>query len=216
MSKYANPVVINAKGNSWCVFAEPQVRIIDAELQGAVYFGFGSYMNSGRIRSYVEVGRYCSIGRDVSLGLGHHNFEGFSTSPFFESNLPAATLRLAQAEPKRRVIIGNDCWIGDGVKVSSGVTIGDGAIVAAGAVVSRDVEPYEVVGGVPAKHIRFRFEQDMRERLLRTAWWTYEPNVLKRIVSPSLSETVSVLENPEGSFEFYPVSYQVLRPKATP
>ncbi|NYD76467.1 CatB-related O-acetyltransferase [Arthrobacter cupressi] len=214
MSKYAAPLILNAKGNSWCVFAEPEVRIIDAELQGAVYFGFGSYMNSGRIRSYVEVGRYCSIGRDVSLGLGHHNFESFSTSPFFESKLPSSSLRLARTEPKRRVVIGNDCWIGDGVKISSGVTVGDGAIIAAGAVVSRDIEPYEIVGGVPAKHIRFRFDQHMRKRLVSTAWWKYDPTRLKQLVSLSLADTVSAIETPSSSLENYPVSYQVLRPKA--
>ncbi|MCZ7153797.1 CatB-related O-acetyltransferase, partial [Salmonella enterica] len=70
---------------------------------------------------------------------------------------------------------GNDVWIGANVFISRGVRVGDGAVIAAGSVVTKSVRPYEVVGGVPAKHIRFRFEPNVISELLALRWWNYEP-----------------------------------------
>lgn len=189
-SKFRAPRVNNTKTSKWAVFAEPMVDINDCEIFGTVFFGFGSYMNSGSIRSHVEVGRYCSIGRNVTLGLAHHNLDGFSTSPFFGHVGSASDMELASDEPKRRVVVGSDCWIGDGVKISSGVTVGHGAVIAAGALVEEDVEPYEIVGGVPAKHIRYRFDQPTRQGLLASSWWDLDPQVLRSIVEPSVAATL--------------------------
>lgn len=208
---YRAPVVLNPKGSNWCVFAEPEARVLNCELQGAVFVGFGSYINSGVIRSYAQIGRYCSIGRGVALGMGHHNLEGFSTSPFFESFFPPTTLKLAQAEPKRRIVIGNDCWIGDGVKILSGITVGDGSIIAAGAVVVKDVEPYSIVGGVPAKHIRYRFEEEIRERLIASKWWELDPDIIKTVADPSVSVTLDNLQSLLDSPPVRPISYQMIR-----
>ena len=79
----------------------------------------------------------------------------------------------------RSCIIGNDVWIGNDVRIIGGITIGDGAIVGLGAVVTKDVPPYAVVGGVPAKIIRYRFEQDKIEELLRDKWWNKEEEWIK-------------------------------------
>lgn len=208
---YRAPIVLEAKGRNWCVYAEPEVRLLNCEIQGTVFVGFGSYINSGVIRSYAQIGRYSSIGRGVALGMGHHNLDGFSTSPFFEAYFPSSSLRLAQAEPKRRIIIGNDCWIGDGVKITSGVTIGDGAIIAAGAVVTKDVEPYEIVGGVPAKHIRYRFGDKIRQRLLATKWWQIEPAVLKSFADQSVEVTLDNIESAATAPVLRPIVYKALR-----
>lgn len=208
---YRAPIVVEPKGKNWCVYAEPEARILNCEIQGTVFIGFGSYINSGIIRSYAQIGRYSSIGRSVALGMGHHNLDGFSTSPYFEEYFPPSSLRLAQAEPKRRIVVGNDCWIGDGVKITSGVTIGDGAIVAAGAVVTKDVEPYEIVGGVPAKHIRYRFERDISLRLLATKWWEIDPATMREFADESVITTLHNIESASTPPKLRPIVYRELR-----
>ena len=75
------------------------------------------------------------------------------------------------ADGEYAVVIGNDVWIGMGARIMEGVTIADGSVIAAGAVVVKDTRPYEVVGGVPARHIRYRFEEEERNRLLQIEWW---------------------------------------------
>lgn len=192
-SSFSPPRVQATAGNAWVVFAEPEVRLNRCEVQGTVWAGFASYVNSGAIRSYVEIGRYCSIGRDVSLGLGHHNVKGISGSPFFEHLSSGGAMKLASEEPRRRVVIGHDCWIGDGVKILSGVTIGHGAVLAAGCVVTKDVRPYEIVGGVPAKTLGRRFDDETVEALLRTRWWDLDPSWLQRNLAGGIDECLDIL-----------------------
>ncbi|MCH1884306.1 CatB-related O-acetyltransferase [Agrococcus sp. ARC_14] len=180
--------------NNWVVYAEPEARLHRVELHGSVWVGFASYVNSGAIRSYVEIGRYCSIGRDVSLGLGHHNIKGISGSPFF-AGLTVDKMPLAAENPRRRVIIGHDVWIGDGVKILSGVTVGHGAVLAAGCVVTKDVQPYEIVGGVPARTLTWRFEPETIDKLLRLEWWNIAPGWLRGNLFGDIQNCISVLES---------------------
>ena len=77
------------------------------------------------------------------------------------------------------MVIGNDVWIGSNVIILPGVKVGDGAILSAGAVVSKNVEPYSIVGGVPAKHIKYRFPKAMREAFLRIKWWDWPVEKIK-------------------------------------
>ncbi|WP_264768975.1 DapH/DapD/GlmU-related protein, partial [Klebsiella pneumoniae] len=79
------------------------------------------------------------------------------------------------------VVIGSDCWICTNALILSGVTIGHGAVVAAGAVVTRDVPPFAIVGGNPARQIRWRFEEDIREALLASAWWDWPVDEVKQV-----------------------------------
>ena len=88
-------------------------------------------------------------------------------------------LRIEEGEKKHSVVIGNDVWIGSNVKILAGVTVGDGAVIAAGAVVVKDVPPYHVAGGVPAKLIKSRFDDETIASLLKIQWWNWAPNVIR-------------------------------------
>lgn len=141
------------------------------------YVGFNSDFNN------VTVGNYCSISSNVKMGLGKHPTNHFSSSPVFYSNNNPFGVKEAYTsfeENPQKTIIGNDVWIGANVIVMDGVTIGTGAIVAAGAVITKDIEPYEIVGGVPAKVIKKRFEEETIDNLLQSKWWSLEPKDLKR------------------------------------
>lgn len=188
------PIFSNLKTRNFVAFTENNVRILNAELFGTVFFGFSSYINSGLIRSYCEIGRYCSIGRNVSLGLGSHDINCLSTSPFLSHLASGESLKLASESPKRRLIIGNDVWIGDNVCIASGITIGHGAVIAAGAVVTKDVPPYSVYGGVPAKKIKMRFDDYIISELLRTEWWNLLPIDLLGLPKDNIKNTISALD----------------------
>lgn len=125
--------------------------------------------------SVLVVGRYCSIANDVVILLGgEHHAKWITTYPFYQYH-PEAKLGEQFGFPmsKGNVVIGNDVWIGHGALILSGVKIGDGAIIAAGSVVARCVGPYEVVGGVPARTIRYRFPPDRIRQLCKIAWWEW-------------------------------------------
>jgi len=154
----------------------------DASLQNCSVGRF-SYFGIGAELVNCSVGAFCSIGPHVMIGLGKHPTNFVSTSPAFYARGNWAfrtkfTNRQA-FEEHARIEIGNDVWVGAGVTVADGVKIGDGAIVAAGAVVVKDVEPYGIVGGVPAKLIRKRFSDEQIRRLLELKWWEKPEEWLK-------------------------------------
>ena len=141
--------------------------------------GRHSYCGGGcfAISPDTEVGAFCSIGVDVILGPSQHPTDWLTTHPFPylpDKKLPGVEYEQKRFVAVRPVKVGNDVWIGDRAVVMDGVTIGDGAIVGAGAVVTKDVPPYAIVGGVPARVIRYRFDEDMIKELLSLQWWRYD------------------------------------------
>ena len=185
---------VSAKINN--VTFEGKNRICSGTRLNNVHMGKGSYISTGGCLSNTEIGKYCSIGpRCTVISAGNHPTTRFvSTHPAFYSNIPHAgftysndlcfnEFRYVDEKNKYMVKIENDVWIASDVILLSGVTIHNGAIVAAGAVVTKDVPPYAVVGGVPARIIKYRFDRTQAEELESIKWWDKDEEWLRTNVS---------------------------------
>lgn len=152
----------------------------------STYIGKGTYIAFNSTIHWAKIGRYCSIGDNVRIGLGNHPInENISTHPAFYNNVKKVCgftfhdteqeifnpLKYIDSSNQYIVDIGNDVWIGSNALIMDGVKIGDGAIIAGGAVVTKDVEPYAVVAGVPAKVIKYRFSPSSISVLCKFKWW---------------------------------------------
>lgn len=144
-----------------------------------------SYTHS-ELSETSSIGRYCSIACNVHIMGDEHPLDRFTTSIVTYSKKYKNLFKQIDFSPKTKSIdIGNDVWVGEGVIFKRGVTIGDGAIIACGTIVTKDVAPYSIVGGVPATIIRYRYSQDIINKLLQLQWWKYD--LSKYQISPSCS-----------------------------
>ena len=130
-------------------------------------------VNYNSIIHCCHIGKFCSIGPNVVAGLGNHPVEkNVTTSP--RLFLKGKFLLEDRYDQFAIVTIGNDVWIGANVTIVNGVTIGDGAVIGANSIVTKDIPPYSIYGGVPAKCIRMRFEQNQIDFLLKLKWWNMD------------------------------------------
>lgn len=196
---------------SWNINFEPPVRVLQTKILGETDIGAFTYFVSGVVNN-VKFGRYCSVAADVNVGAGSHPIDWLSTHPFqfrnefrfkvgddfeFSKEYKEHIVdRQKKASTKVKITrIGNDVWIGNGAFILPGVVVGDGAIIAARAVVTKDVPPYAIVGGNPARVIKYRFSDDLINRLINSQWWDYAPWDLCDLQFHNIEEVLTKIEN---------------------
>lgn len=176
--------------------------VISSEIDATAVINAGSQVVNSVIGKYsycgydcriinCKIGNYCSLADQVIIGSAQHPMDWVSTSPVFEDTRnsgPRKRFSRFSLPASKQTTIGSDVWIGYGAIIKAGVIIGHGAVIGAGAVVTKDVEPYSVVGGCPAVHLKYRFDGDVRKQLLATKWWGLNDseigNIAKYITDP--------------------------------
>ena len=146
----------------------------------------GSFSSLGTFSSAFDcnIGKFCSIARDVYIGGASHPLDHVSSSGFFYINPSKKIKAICLSDynwHSKKTTIGNDVWIGVKAIIKAGVSIGDGAVIGAGSVVTKDVPAYEIWGGNPAKLIRKRFDDETIKKLLEIKWWDFSATDLKRL-----------------------------------
>ena len=158
-----------------CTFGSNVVIFGNNKLLNCKIDSYSYIQTNGRIYN-CEIGKFCSIAANVSISPGNHELKYISTHPsFYQKNtpLPKVFSKSNTINENKIVMIGNDVWIGEKAIILDGLKIGNGAIIAAGSIVLKDVEPYAVVAGVPAKVVKYRFNDETIKILHESNWWNF-------------------------------------------
>jgi len=190
----------------------PFAKIMNSSLSGNLFLGLSSCINRSDLGRYVGVsyfsyladtctGNYCTFGSRISVGAFSHptNFLTVHEVGYRNTVESYGETMLASDSPgylearSVKTEIGNDVWVGDNSVILKGVKIGNGAIVAAGSIVTKDVAPYSIVGGNPARIIRMRFSDDIVEKIQATKWWEHSMKELEGVPFENIDLSLDIL-----------------------
>ena len=186
---YKNTILKRCTLGENCIIGD-MAHVEDSELGsytqvypcGVMYsskLGDYSYIQKNGSIWYTSIGKYCSLSWNVSVGGGEHDFHKVTAHPMLYSKAFGYIDEPIYDRFSEKCEIGNDVWIASGATVLRGVIVGDGAVIGAGAVVTKNVEPYSIVAGVPAKKIGQRCSDDLIAEMLGLKWWDWPRNVIK-------------------------------------
>jgi acetyltransferase-like isoleucine patch superfamily enzyme len=148
--------------------------------------GSFSYVGKNCLIQNTIIGKYCSIANNVSIGLGKHPTKHFTTSPLFYKRNNTFKINLVDKDLEfseyKKTIVENDVWIGYGAIVLDGIKISNGAIIGAGSIVTKDIPPYAIAVGIPAKIIKYRFDNNKIDKLIKSSWWDNDPYEIKKTI----------------------------------
>ena len=188
ISKLAFVSSTNSLANSVSIYRGVKIK--------GSHVGSYSYIGPYTDVENVVIGRFCSIADHCRIGLANHTLDLLSTSPVFTLENNAVKTKWVEnnvnIESSKIVTIGNDVWIGSHALILGRVKIGDGAVIGAGAVVTKNVPPYAVVGGVPARIIKYRFSQEIIDKLLEIKWWNLPENILKENIGLFQTDNITL------------------------
>ena len=185
------------------VFLKNVVSNPNIEVGDYTYYAGGEHFEAENVlfgvRSKLKIGKFCQIAKGAKFVLGDadHPMKGFSTFPFFvfgkyNDSCPDWDYEIP-LPVKGDTVIGNDVWLGHECVIMPGVTVGDGAIIGTRAVVTKDVPPYAIVGGNPAKVLRMRFPQEVIDQLVCISWWNWDIQKITENLQAILSNDVEAL-----------------------
>jgi hypothetical protein len=179
-----------------CTFAENAAVAHHASIR---FSNIGRFTSIGRYAkiTHSDIGSFCAVSWDLTINAVQHPLNHLTVHAF--PYIPEYGLTDARKDSVKRVKVGNDVWIGANSVIMPGITIGNGAVIAANAVVTKDVPDYAVVGGVPAKILKYRFESEIVERLKKSEWWNLDFQIIRKNIELFRSDfgikELEILEN---------------------